>query len=48
MDRISTRSLLLLLVGAFTVYLVLEHPTVGAALGVAAAVVALLHELLQN
>ncbi|WP_406730413.1 hypothetical protein [Streptomyces sp. NBC_01794] len=46
MDQISTRSLLLMFVGAFTVYSVLHHPALGAALGVAVVVVALLHELL--
>jgi hypothetical protein len=48
MDQISTRALLLMVVGAFTVYLVLEHPAIGAALAVAVAVVTLLHELLQK
>ncbi|MEU0589775.1 hypothetical protein [Streptomyces sp. NPDC006132] len=45
MNQISTRTLLLMLVAAFTVYVVLEHPALGAALGTAVAVVALLHEL---
>ena len=48
MDQISKRTLLLILVGVFTAYLVLEHPAVGAALGTAAAVVALMHQLLRK
>lgn len=48
MDQISTRTLLLIVVGAFTVYLVLDHPALGAGLGVAVAVVTLLHELLRK
>ncbi|MGW2826334.1 hypothetical protein ACWC24_35920 [Streptomyces sp. NPDC001443] len=48
MDHISTRTLLLMLVGAFTVYLVLNHPALGAALGVAVAVVTLLHAFLRR
>lgn len=48
MDQIRTRTLLLMLTGAFTVYLVLQYPALGAALGVAVAVVTLLHELLRR
>ncbi|AUA12691.1 hypothetical protein CFP59_04837 [Streptomyces malaysiensis subsp. malaysiensis] len=48
MDQISTRTLLLILVGVFTAYLVMEHPAVGAALGTAVAVVTLIRELLRR
>ncbi|MFI5521977.1 hypothetical protein [Streptomyces platensis] len=48
MDQISNRTLLLMLVAAFTGYVVLEHPALGAALGVTVAVVTLLHELLRK
>ncbi|GHH10021.1 hypothetical protein Srubr_65660 [Streptomyces rubradiris] len=48
MDQISTRTLLLLFAGVFTVYLVLEDPAIGAALGTAIAVVTLLEELLRK
>lgn len=48
MDHIGKRTLFLMLVGVFTVCLVLEHPAVGAALGVAVAVVTLLHEILRK
>ncbi|MFF7887973.1 hypothetical protein ACH40F_41970 [Streptomyces sp. NPDC020794] len=48
MKHISTRIVLLMLVGVVTVYLVWNHPALGAALGVAVAVVTLLHELLRK
>lgn len=46
MDQISTRTLLLALVGALTVYVALRNPALGAALGVGVVVVALLKDFL--
>ncbi len=48
MDQLSTRTLLLILVGVFTTYVILEYPAIGGALGAAVAVVTLLHELLRK
>ena len=45
-DESSLRTLTLLPVGAFTTYVVLRHPELGAAIGVGVIVVALLHSLL--
>ena len=46
MDQLSMRSLVLAMAGGLTTYVVLRHPSLGAALGIAIAVVALLNELL--
>ncbi|MFG2306716.1 hypothetical protein [Actinacidiphila glaucinigra] len=46
MDQISVRALLLLLVGAITAYIAFRDPALGAAIGVAVVVVALLQDLL--
>ncbi|TGB18983.1 hypothetical protein E4099_01240 [Streptomyces palmae] len=48
MDQISVRMVLLLLVGGLTAFAVLHHPGLGAAIAVATAVVALLHELMAR
>ncbi|MCI0383649.1 hypothetical protein [Streptomyces sp. CNQ085] len=48
MNQITDRTLLLLLVGALTAYLAFQTPELGAAIVVAAAVVALLHSLLSR
>lgn len=48
MDHFSKRTVLLMLVGVVTVCLVWNDPALGAALGVAVAVVTLLHELLRK
>ncbi|GGU68558.1 hypothetical protein GCM10010211_37400 [Streptomyces albospinus] len=48
MDEISVRGLLLLLVGALAGYAAFRHPELGAAIGVAVIVVALLHDLLAK
>lgn len=45
MDQFSSRTLLLALVGTTTVYLALLSPQLGAAIGAAVALVALLHDL---
>ncbi|CAL9480514.1 hypothetical protein SUDANB120_03043 [Streptomyces sp. enrichment culture] len=46
MDQISTRTLLLVVVGALTVYAALRNPALGVALGVGVVVVALLKDFL--
>ncbi|WP_199780853.1 MULTISPECIES: hypothetical protein [unclassified Streptomyces] len=46
MDQISTRTLVLAVVGALTVYIALRNPAMGAALGIGVVVVALLKDLL--
>ncbi|MBT2452171.1 hypothetical protein J7F03_34975 [Streptomyces sp. ISL-43] len=48
MDQISSRTLLLVLVGTATAYLILHNPPLGAALGTAVTLVALLHDLLEK
>lgn len=45
-DQISVRMIVLLLVGAITVVIALDHPALGAAIGVGVVVVALLNELM--
>ncbi|MFJ7205254.1 hypothetical protein ACIQWR_17130 [Streptomyces sp. NPDC098789] len=40
--KISTRTLVLLLIGALTAYVALRNPALGAAIGVGVVVVALL------
>ncbi|MGW2769167.1 hypothetical protein [Streptomyces sp. NPDC001275] len=44
--QISVRMLLLLLIGALTVYTAFHHPELGVAIGVGAVVVALVHQML--
>lgn len=46
MEQISTRTLLLAVVGALTVYVALRNPPLGAALGIGVVVVAFLHDIL--
>ncbi|MGW2985800.1 hypothetical protein [Streptomyces goshikiensis] len=46
MQQISTRTLLLAVVGALTVYVALRNPALGAALGTGVVVVALLKDFL--
>ncbi|MFJ9945471.1 hypothetical protein [Streptomyces erythrochromogenes] len=46
MQQISTRTLLLVVVGALTVYVALRNPALGAALGIGVVVVALLKDFL--
>ncbi|MGJ5833786.1 hypothetical protein [Streptomyces ossamyceticus] len=48
MDQISTRMLVLLGVGALTMYVAYHHPGLGVAIGVGVIVMALLHELLAK
>ncbi|MBL3670860.1 hypothetical protein JL475_33890 [Streptomyces sp. M2CJ-2] len=45
-DQISVRMMVLLLVGALTVVVALNHPALGAATGVGVVVVTLLNELM--
>lgn len=45
MDQPGVLALMLALAGVSTTYLALHHPALGSALGVAAAVVAVLREL---
>ncbi|MDX2682158.1 hypothetical protein [Streptomyces soliscabiei] len=45
--QISVR-MLLLLIGALTVYTAFYHPALGVAIGVGAVVVALIHQLLNS
>ncbi|MGY3337773.1 hypothetical protein ACVW0K_003872 [Streptomyces filamentosus] len=46
-ERINTRTVVLLLVGALTVYVALQNPALGIAIGVGVVVVALLHQLMS-
>ncbi|MFE2470279.1 hypothetical protein ACFXKC_32375 [Streptomyces sp. NPDC059340] len=45
-SQISVRMLLLLVIGALTVFVARHDPELGVAIGVGAVVVALVHELL--
>lgn len=45
-NQISVRTMVLLLVGGFTVYVAMRDPELGVAVGVGVVVVALLHQLL--
>ncbi|MET8615827.1 hypothetical protein [Streptomyces misionensis] len=46
-DQINMRMVVLLLTGAVTVIIALQHPAVGAAIGVGVVVVALLNQLMS-
>lgn len=48
MDQISIRTIVLLLVGGLTAFVAFHDPATGVAIAVAAAVIALLHQLMTG